>query len=202
MPGPRVRRHFEIRNRSRCRINPIRRWLKPACNLRQIKRFQLVGIETHQPNVASLRAPDANEIRGHQKRPTVSVECEARLVGFLLESKRNQVRDRASDRRDESTRNVVRTVIETREKFSSTTARGPTVLERMSRTRDALISDIYPAAGTPGAFTCVRMNWTMSSIAVPGWKIAATPIFFSPSISWFGNNSTDHARSRRPSCSA
>src|ERR1700680_2873094 len=42
------------------------------------------------------------------------------------------------------------------------------------------------AVGTPRGLTLARMNWTMSSMDVPGWKMAATPAFLRFSTSWLG----------------
>ncbi len=53
----------------------------------------MIRIEAGQANIASLGAPDAGEMRWHQERTAVRIECEARLVRFLLETESHKVRN-------------------------------------------------------------------------------------------------------------
>src|ERR1700733_9722708 len=94
-PRTQRQRHFQIRERSRGRVNAIGRWLKPPRNFSQVKSFEVVRIEASQAKAAPLRTPDAEEMRRHKIRTAIGIECESHQFRLLLQAESNEMLNRA-----------------------------------------------------------------------------------------------------------
>src|SRR3984893_10920564 len=132
----------------------------------------------------------------HQKRSAIGIEGEARLVRVLLQRQRDQICDRTliavmgpdetlSTRRTQGWKSLPVPRGRTDGAFellpdSSEVGSGH------GRVQMLMLSAAIQTCGTACPFTLARMNLTISSMAVPGWKTAATPAFLSAPISWSG----------------
>ena len=94
VPGASV---AELRNRQRA--GWLSKWVggrfEPSGDLGQVERLELVRIETRQTYAPGPRDTRCRRMRGNEKRPAVGFQGEARLVGLLLKTKRNQIGDGA-----------------------------------------------------------------------------------------------------------
>src|SRR6266851_1442382 len=190
------------------RINAVSRLLEPAGDLRQIEGLKLVRIKASQANAAPLGTPNAEEVRWHKKRPAVCIQRQARLVRFLLRRQRYQISDGALFAVMCPDEALAGDRVESGESLPVPGRRADGRLDLLAEAggigcRHRGMSDrdsgeswdwffvlrgasLQVSAGIPSLFTFARMNFTMSSIAVPGWKMAATPAFLRPSMSWSG----------------
>src|SRR6267154_1302409 len=132
----------------------------------------------------------------HQKRSAIGIEGEARLVRFLVERQRDQIRERTliavmgpdealSAKRTEGWKSLPVPGGRTDGAFQLPAERSE-VGSWHGRVQKLILSAAIQACGTARPFTLARMNLTISSMAVPGWKTAATPAFLSAAISWSG----------------
>ena len=100
-----------------------------------------------------------------------------RLVRFLLQSQSHHIAQRSFAALVGHTKRWPETEVKAENVFQYHGV-GPTVRWRISLRREVLISAMnFQIAGTTRGLMLARMNCTMSSMDVPGWKIAATPVF-------------------------
>src|SRR5438132_11431392 len=114
----------------------------------------------------------------------IGVQRQPRLVGLLLQRERNQVTEGALVAMVSPDKTLSGGGIQGGKSFPIPRSRTNGVGKNVTQTVAADFS--HQPAGTPRGFTFARINLTMSSRAVPAWKIAATPIFLGASISWLG----------------
>ncbi len=146
--------------------------------------FELIRIEADKPNAPPLRAPDAKQPRRYNKRPAVRVQSQSRLVRFLLQGQRDYITNRPLLAVMRPGKGLLRRRLKRRKGLPIPGRRTNGALELLPDAGQIWSGHDQPAVGTPAApFTLARMNFTMSSMAVPGWKIAATPRCFRASIS-------------------
>src|SRR6202030_2183901 len=131
-----------------------------------------------------------------QKRSAIGIEGEARLVRFPLQRQRDQICDRTliAVMGPDETLSAKRTqggkgLPVPRGRTDGAFKLLPDSSEVGSwhgRIQKLILRAAIQACGTACPFTLARMNLTISSMAVPGWKTAATPAFLSAAISWSG----------------